>query len=94
MKYFDHGVDNGVIRIDSNSQSTWEDAVCNIHNSASLLEDISGLVRETSGESVASTVESLGVMFSSLSPLRPSLFHVGPGCYPFPLDKEDPSVAN
>jgi hypothetical protein len=51
-----------VIHIESSSQGTWEDAVCNIHNSASILEDISGLVRETSGESVASTVESLGVM--------------------------------
>jgi hypothetical protein len=65
VKYFDHGVDHGVIRIESNSQSTWEDAVCNIHNSASILEDISGLVRrETSSESVASTVQSLGVWHS------------------------------
>lgn len=56
-------MDHGIIRIESDSLNTWEDAVCNIHNSASILEDISSLVKETSGESVASTVEALGVRF-------------------------------
>lgn len=62
MKYFDHGVDRGVIRIDTDTVNSWEDTVCSIHNSASILEDVCSLVKETSGESIASTVESLGVV--------------------------------
>lgn len=35
--------------------------ICNIYNSASILEDISNLVKDSSVESVVSTVESMGV---------------------------------
>lgn len=61
VKYFDNSVDVGIIQIHSDAIQSWEDVICNIHNSASILEDISGLVRESSGESVASIVESIGV---------------------------------
>lgn len=51
----------GIIQVHPDAIQSWEDAVCNVHNSASILEDISSLVKESSGESVASIVESIGV---------------------------------
>jgi hypothetical protein len=59
VKFFDGGVDSGWLQMDMSHADAWENAVCNIHNCSSILEDVGSLVRESSGRNVETSAEEI-----------------------------------
>jgi hypothetical protein len=54
-------VDCGLIQSDGVYSERWEDVICSLHNSASILEDLALLVKDSSGEGATSSVGKIGV---------------------------------